>query len=177
MSWIEDFKAEMPDPQERIERLRVVREVNSWVRTPYHHMARVKGPNGGCDCATLLTEVYHRARLVPRIELEFYPPDWHLHRSQEKYIGYVLQWSVEIPIEEVRPGDIVLWKYGRAFGHGGIVIPPGWPYIVHSEMQSRMVVQGQVNIGQLGHRPCRAYTLWRKDRPSRIIRPADEDAI
>ena len=37
------------------QRQRVVAEAETWLRTPYHHMGRIKG--GGIDCPTLLAEV------------------------------------------------------------------------------------------------------------------------
>jgi hypothetical protein len=54
----------------------------AWLRTPYHHMGRVKG--GGVDRATLPAEVYARAGVVPALAIPFYPPDWHLHRNAER---------------------------------------------------------------------------------------------
>src|SRR5437660_5143962 len=42
----------------------VVAEAETWLRTPYHHMARVKG--AGADCLTLLAEVYEKAGVIPQ---------------------------------------------------------------------------------------------------------------
>jgi cell wall-associated NlpC family hydrolase len=64
-------------------RYAVIEEAREWLRTPYHHMARVKG--AGADCLTLLAEVYERAGVTPRVEVPFYPPDWNLHRDAERY--------------------------------------------------------------------------------------------
>jgi cell wall-associated NlpC family hydrolase len=71
------------------ERAAVVAEARAWLRTPYHHMGRVKG--AGVDCATLLAEIYARAGVVPAVAIPFYPPDWHLHRDAERYLGFVLE--------------------------------------------------------------------------------------
>ena len=62
----------------------VVTEAASWLRTPYHHMGRVKG--GGVDCLMLLAEVYEAVGVIPHVEIPFYPPDWHLHRGVERYL-------------------------------------------------------------------------------------------
>lgn len=72
----------------------VVAEAKSWIGTPYHHMARVKGV--GCDCLTLLAAVYHKAGVIPTIEIPYYPPDWHLHRSAERYLYGLLQYACEL---------------------------------------------------------------------------------
>jgi cell wall-associated NlpC family hydrolase len=72
----------MPDVRDL--RRAVVAEAASWLRTPYHHMGRVKG--GGVDCLMLLAEVYEAAGVIPHVEIPFYPPDWHLHRGVERYL-------------------------------------------------------------------------------------------
>ncbi len=62
----------------------VIAEAETWLRTPYHHMGRVKG--GGSDCLMLLAEVYEAAGVIPHIDVPFYPPDWNLHRDAERYL-------------------------------------------------------------------------------------------
>ena len=109
------------------ERAAVVAEARAWLRTPYHHMGRVKG--AGVDCATLLAEVYARAGIVPPVAIPFYPPDWHLHRDAERYLGFVLEHAREIAAAPL-PADIALWRFGRCFSHGAIVI--GWPIVIHA---------------------------------------------
>ena len=58
----------MTDPR----RAAVLVEAANWLRTPYHHMGRVKG--GGTDCLMLLAEVYEAAGVIPHVEIPFYPP-------------------------------------------------------------------------------------------------------
>ena len=129
------------------ERAAVVAEARAWLRTPYHHMGRVKG--AGVDCATLLAEIYARADAVPPVAIPFYPPDWHLHRDAERYLGFVLEHAVELSavssqpsireqkltadsreLKVVLPADIALWRFGRCFSHGAIVID--WPLVIHA---------------------------------------------
>ncbi len=89
-------------------------------------MGRVKG--AGVDCATLLAEVYARAGVIPTVAVPFYPPDWHLHRDAERYLGFVLEHAEEVvaPL----PADIALWRFGRCFSHGAIVVE--WPLVIHA---------------------------------------------
>ena len=112
---------------EAIERDKVVKIAKSWLGTPYHHMARVKGV--GVDCLTLLAEVFHEAGLVPTVPVEFYPKDWMHHRDNERYLEGLLKYTREIE-PDPRPGDIVLWKIGRCFSHGAIVVQ--WPIVIHA---------------------------------------------
>jgi cell wall-associated NlpC family hydrolase len=59
----------------------------------------------------------------------YYPHDWHLHRVTERYLEGVLQYAKEIE-SLPRPADIVLWKFGRCYSHGAIVVE--WPRIIHA---------------------------------------------
>jgi NlpC/P60 family putative phage cell wall peptidase len=120
------------------ERTAVIVEARSWIGTPYHHMARVKG--AGVDCAMLLAEVYQRALpWIHPVEIGYYPPDWHLHREDERYLERLLQYSVEISEQEAKPGDAVLFRYGRAYSHGAIIV--AWPTVIHALMQAKQVIK------------------------------------
>src|SRR4029078_6925542 len=87
----------------------VLREAESWIGTPFHHAARVKG--AGVDCLMLLAEVYERAGVSRRIEPPFYVPDWHLHRDAERYMEGLLRYARSADVPE--PGDIALFRFGR----------------------------------------------------------------
>lgn len=133
----------------------VVAEARTWLRTPYHHQGRLKGV--GVDCAMLLCDVYHAVGLIPHLDPRPYPPDWHLHRSTERYLGWVEQYagSVEAP----QPGDIALWRFGRCFAHGAIV--EAWPLVIHAVMRERICTRTDALINPyLSRREVRFYSLW-----------------
>lgn len=123
-------------------RIAVVAEVMEWIGTPYHHAARLKGV--GCDCLTLLTEVYERAGVVPRQEVPFYRPDFMQHQSEETYLSGLLEHGreVEVPM----PADVVVYRWGRIFAHAGIIVD--WPWIVHADV-SNGVIRARGNTGRL----------------------------
>lgn len=108
------------------ERKRVVEIAKSYIGTPYHHMGQIKG--AGVDCLTLLLGVFGEAGLIDKIDLEYYPSDWHIHQSEERYMNGLLRYAHEV--SEPKPGDIVLWKFGRCFSHGAIVVE--WPLVIHA---------------------------------------------
>lgn len=145
------------------QRAAVIAEAMTWLRTPYHHMGRIKGRTGGVDCAMLLAEVYHRAGIVPRIEVQHYSRDWHLHRRDERFISYILPHATEIA-GAPQPGDAVTFHVGHGFAHAGIVID--WPRIIHSDMEARCVTiadgtQGRHAFERDGTpRATRFFTLW-----------------
>jgi NlpC/P60 family putative phage cell wall peptidase len=96
----------------------VVAEALTWLGTPYHHHARVKGV--GVDCAQLLCAVYEACGCVPHIDPGNYAHDWHLHRGEEIFIEW-LEKAGARKVQAPAPGDVVLFKYGRAFSHGAVV--------------------------------------------------------
>ena len=112
------------------ERLAVIAEAKTWLRTPYCSNAMVRG--AGVDCAMLLLGVYQKLGYVsPDFNPRPYPPQWHLHRDEERYMNVVKQFGGrEIDEKESGPGDVVLFKVGRVFAHGGIVID--WPIMIHA---------------------------------------------
>lgn len=143
------------------ERARVVAVAKTWLGTPYHHAARVKA--AGIDCLTLLAEVYHEAAIIPYVDVPYYPGDWHLHHDVERYIGGVLTYAKEIKGPPL-PGDIAVWKIGRAFSHGAIVM--AWPQIIHAHARSICVMEdafGTLWLKEIGRnrpRPVRFFSYW-----------------
>lgn len=115
-------------------RAAIVAETNSWIGTPYVSNALIKGRRGGTDCAMLFIGVYQNVGLVPKdFDPRPYPPDWHVHRNEEKYLGYVQMFANEVappPERMPLPGDVVVFKIGRVFAHGAIIVD--WPNVVHA---------------------------------------------
>lgn len=106
----------------------MVKAAKEWLRTPYHHMGKVKGC--GADCAMFPLAVYQECGVLP---VNFIPPDysmqWHLHHAEEKYLQAIEPFTEE-KTGDLLPGDFVVFKFGRAFSHGAIVV--NWPLIIHS---------------------------------------------
>lgn len=116
------------------QRAAVVAEARTWLGTPYHHAAGVK--RAGVDCAFLLIRVYAAVGLIETFDPRPYPADWHLHRDQERYLGWVHQYARPVPAP--LPGDIVLFKFGRCVSHGAIVVD--WPTVIHAYRSEGVVL-------------------------------------
>jgi len=121
------------------QRAAVVAEARTWLRTPYHHMGRVK--NAGCDCYTLLLEVFLKIGMfTAAMEAEVYPPDWFLHATDDHYKMRILRHAREMVesfcsrTEMTQPGNVVLLrasgKRGSIDMHGGIIAE--WPKVIHA---------------------------------------------
>lgn len=130
----------------------VVDAAMSWLKTPYHHRARVKG--AGVDCAQILIAVYTEAGVIDEFDPGEYPPDWMMHRSEERYLGFVLDRAAQV--DDPLPGDVALYKVGRCFSHAAIVV--GWPQIIHASNRDRMVCLADGTQGWLAGREVQ---FWR----------------
>jgi len=147
-----------------LQRLRVLDVARSWIRTPYHDLAEVKGH--GADCATLLKAVYTEAGIIEPFELPWYSPQWFLHQNDETYMAKVLQFSREV--EAPRPADVVLYRLkdyrtgkplGRTFSHGGIVVH--WPdRVIHAHKMSGMVLETGAFEADLAGAETRFFSAW-----------------
>jgi cell wall-associated NlpC family hydrolase len=117
------------------DRQNVVSEAITWLNTPYHHQANLKGV--GVDCVMLMIEVYKACGLMTdAVDPRPYSYDWHMHRSEEVYLGGVEQLAE--PVATPAPGDIALFQFGRCVSHGAIVIE--WPLVVHAFIEHGAVV-------------------------------------
>ena len=136
------------------ERQRLLDVAQTWLGTPWHHEARIKG--AGVDCLQILIAVYHEAGLIDDIHPDSYSPDWHLHRDEPRYLQGLLAYCD--PVDAPLPGDIVMFQYGRHAAHGGIVLD--WPTILHAWRDQRMVVTSDVsNTPVLSERVAGFYRL------------------
>lgn len=133
----------------------VMVEALTWLTTPFHDCARVKGH--GVDCANLLIGVYANAGIIAEFEPEQYSPQWHMHRSEEKFLKTIERFAHEIP-GPPQPGDVVLFQFGRCFSHAAIVV--AWPVVIHA-----YVVRGVelCNVSIDGHfkgRKTKFFSVW-----------------
>lgn len=142
---------------EKKQRLTVLAEAKTWIGTPFHHMGRRKGPQGGVDCAMFIGEVFSRAGMIGKITIlkeskrgkgaktlltkdpepaeksltiEPYSYQWHLNQKEQRYLAIVRQYAREVAAP--LPGDVVMFrmKEDQAYSHGGIVV--AWPVIIHA---------------------------------------------
>lgn len=140
-------------------RAAVLAAARSWLATPFHHAAQLKGV--GVDCVHLIEAAYREAGVIEGVEIEAYSPQIMLHRGEETVIPYLLRYGREIPESEARAGDVVLYKVGRSFSHAAIIVD--WPTrIIHAHSKSGKVVEMAGNVADLDGRATRFFTPFRE---------------
>jgi cell wall-associated NlpC family hydrolase len=134
-------------------RERVLDEARSWIGTPYHDKARVKG--AGVDCLTFLAEIYAAAGIIdPVREIPFYRLDAFRHRGDETYLEGLRGFGREVPAPA--PGDVALFKMGRLFFHSAVVVD--WPQVIHADAANG-VIRADAVAGALKRlRPVRFFS-------------------
>ncbi|MCJ2121058.1 hypothetical protein [Methylobacterium sp. J-077] len=65
----------------------------------------------------MIVRVFVGAGLVPAFDPRPYPPDSHLHRDGERYLGFVFDRAAKAARPD--PGDVIVFRDGRAYAHGG----------------------------------------------------------
>lgn len=145
------------------ERAAVVAEARSWIGTPYHHQGDIKGL--GVDCAMIIVRVFCDLGLIPRFDPRPYSRDWMMHRDEERYLSWMPGRGNEV--ERPRPGDVVVWRHGRLFSHGGIVTEwsdDGPQLVVHAWAKARVVIESDVSLpGALSDHdkhPRKYFSYW-----------------
>ena len=146
---------------QQLERDCVVAEARRWLGTPYHAEADVRG--AGVDCGMLIVRVFVDTGLVPPFDPRPYPPDWHLHRDDEKYLGFVSDYCGEIAVADAKAGDIIVFRYGRCHAHGTILTTVDPLTVVHAFSLAHAVIEECVGRNctlSNGKRDPRAFSFW-----------------
>jgi cell wall-associated NlpC family hydrolase len=137
----------------------VVKEARKWIGTPYYHEGNVRGV--GVDCGMLIVRVFVDTGLCSPFDPRPYPRDWFLHKSEEKYLGFILAHAKEVSRPE--PGDLMIWRYGRCYSHGAIVTGLSPLTVVHAFEPARRVLEEAVESNPMLCEPRRKpkfFSYW-----------------
>lgn len=147
--------------EEGSQRAMVVAEARKWLKTPYHPMGDIKG--AGVDCGMLLVRVFVDTGLCAPFDPRPYASDWMLHRSEEKYLGFVFDRTAEVSVPGL--GDVMVFKFARCYSHGGIVTSVSPLRIVHAFMAAKAVIEegieGNAALTHPARKP-RFFSYWAK---------------
>jgi len=141
------------------ERAAIVAEARRWIGTPYHICADIRG--AGVDCGMLIVRCFVDTGLCAPFDPRPYDADWHLHRSEERYLGFVFDRTREV--EVAQPGDVMVFRYGRCYSHGGIVSERAPLSIVHAYHSAKRVLEepleGHGRLSDPARKP-RIFSYW-----------------
>jgi cell wall-associated NlpC family hydrolase len=133
----------------------VVDEAITWLKTPFHHAARLKGI--GVDCGQFLLAVYENAGVLPHVEPPAYGPAYAVHQKDEWYAELCAALGRKVATPE--PGDCALFRLRgqRVLGHGAIVVE--WPLLIHAFADAGNVCRGDAaTMAELAGRPVRFFS-------------------
>jgi len=108
----------------------VVSQAQSWLGTPWHHQARLKGV--GVDCIGLIVGVCEELGIPVQDSHEYsrFPDGYHLAKELERQL--IKKHS------EPTPGDIMLFRISRMPQHCAICTPTG---LIHAHQGVMQVVE------------------------------------
>lgn len=125
-----------------VTRQTIIDEARSWIGTKWQHQAGLKGI--ACDCVGLMRGTFGNVTGETYIEDVNYSATWHLFKKEEQLYNIVKQHTVEVTKEEMLPGDIILFGFGRGpCHHCGILVTP--TTFVHSWADIGKVVETRLD--------------------------------
>jgi len=99
----------------------IIRIARSWLGTPYHHQASLKGV--GADCLGLVRGVYEELYGTKVSVTIDYSRDWGECNGREDMVTAAYKYLEPVPIENVSPGNVILirWREGSVAKHSMIM--------------------------------------------------------
>lgn len=103
----------------------IVASARSWVGTPYHDQASVKG--AGVDCLGLARGVWREVVGPEPLVVPPYSRDWGEIQASEVLAMGAASWLIPIPVKEAGAGSVVLFRMvrGAIAKHVGILTGEG----------------------------------------------------
>lgn len=111
---------------------KIVTIAKTWLGTPYHHQASLKGT--GCDCLGLVRGVYSEIYGRSAEEPPAYTRDLAEASRSETLLAAAGRHLVKIKKEEYAPGDVVIFRLrsGAMAKHCAIISTVGPDRMIHA---------------------------------------------
>jgi NlpC/P60 family putative phage cell wall peptidase len=132
----------MPDS-----RTHIITIARSWLGTPYHHQAGLRGV--GTDCIGLVRGIWRELYGAEAEALPAYTRDWAEAHGRETLLEAARRHLVEVRPPEAQPGDVLIfrWRRGTLAKHCAILSTAGPPLPACGE---RAAVRGSNNARPIG---------------------------
>lgn len=109
----------------------VINEARTWMGTRFHHQGRLKGV--GVDCIGILSGTLQVLNLLKYDNINYTKdPD------SDKLVSICDKYLIKIPIEEAKPGDVLLMSWRRGPQHMALLTDQG---ILHAHIGVKKVVE------------------------------------
>jgi NlpC/P60 family putative phage cell wall peptidase len=108
-------------------RTHIVSLARSWLGTPYHHQASLRG--AGCDCIGLVRGIWRELYGREAEALPAYTRDWAEGSGRETLIEAARRHLIEVPPCDAQPGGVLIfrWRRGTLAKHCAILSAPAVP--------------------------------------------------
>ena len=125
----------------------IVAQARTWLGTPFHHQARLKGK--GCDCLGLIVGVVDELELKDEngVKLAAYDEVTYSRQPDGAYLTEKLTGLLmEVPIAEASAGDLALFKVRENPQHLAILTDyEGTLGMIHCFAPARKVVEHRLD--------------------------------
>lgn len=92
----------------------LIAEARSWIGTPWRHQAAIKGV--GADCVGFVRGVAEP--FVGKVPIAMdYTTTWQLYRAEPRMYREFAARCEEVPLDRIKPGDILLFGFGKGPAH------------------------------------------------------------
>ena len=115
----------------RIDRAAIVRAARGWIGTPYVHQASCKG--AGCDCLGLIRGVWRELIGAEPEKPPAYTPWWAEDEGEETMLAAARRHLRPLARRQLRPGDVVLFRYRRGLPAKHAAIATGACAMIHAQ--------------------------------------------
>ena len=147
---------------ESAQRSMIAAQARLWIGTPHAEGGDILGV--GVDCGMLLVRCFVDTGLSERFDPRPYPPDWMMHSDGERYLSFMSDLCGVVDSPGI--GDIVLFRFGRCYAHGGIVVSLNPVRIVHACARRGLVIEETLQENDDLMKPIRHplfYSFWQED--------------
>lgn len=115
----------------------LIAEARSWVGTPWRHQAAIKGV--GADCVGFVRGAAEP--FVGKVPIAAdYTTTWQLYRAEPRMYREFAARCEEMPLDRIKPGDILLFGFGKGPAHHCGYFAPD-DRIIHCYREAGAVVE------------------------------------
>jgi cell wall-associated NlpC family hydrolase len=124
-----------------VTREQIWRAALTWLGTPFHDLACLKGPRGGVDCGQLIVGVAKELGVLPGTwRCPVYSPERQLHQRADLISPLLARAGfTPVPWEAKQPGDVLTFRIGLTVSHVAVLLPD--QALVHAVVDKGVIRQ------------------------------------